>query len=327
MQGWLQVDPKAEAQYGYSPYASMNNNPISMSDPDGDLPFLAVVGIGAAVGVFGNGISNAQQGQGFFDGAGKAAFWGGVGAAASFGVGAAFGATGSFGHELGRGIAHGFSSGIQSELQGGSFGQGFLSGGISSGIGSALNGQGAGAQIFGGGVGGGIGSAISGGNFFDGFTQGVAVGAFNHALHSGLSGAGDPTKKQVKEWLAGEFLDGRISKQDYINAVVLVDDGSWALLKQVLYNNRGDIALSMVPVARPMKALSRVPKGELWVDLATGKHLKGGQFISKSASYLKFGNNSTRTFSSGTGTVIKTAPRNIWRTRLEALSRFLGIGT
>lgn len=75
------------------------------------------------------------------------------------------------------------SGGLQSHLQGGSFGQGLLSGGISSGIGSGLSGQGAGAQIFGGGLGGGIGSAISGGNFFTGFGQGVAVGAFNHALH------------------------------------------------------------------------------------------------------------------------------------------------
>lgn len=165
----------------------MGNNPISNVDPDGDLPFLAIAGIGAATGIFSNGLGNVSNGQGFFSGAGSAALWGGVGAAAGFGIGSAFGKTGSFLKELGRAGAHGLSSGIQSELSGGSFGQGALSGGISSGIGSGIDALGgnAGHQVLGGGLGGGIGSAIGGGNFFDGFGQGVAVGAFNHSLHSG----------------------------------------------------------------------------------------------------------------------------------------------
>ena len=182
---WYQVDPEAEAMMDMSPYCAMGNNPISYSDPDGDLPFLALVAIGAATGVFSNGLSNVSNGQNFFSGAGKAALWGGIGAAASFGVGAAFGATGSFGHELLRAGAHAASQGGISAAQGGSFWQGALSGGISSGIGSgidALGGNG-GHQILGGGLGGGIGSAISGGNFWQGFGQGIAVGAFNHALH------------------------------------------------------------------------------------------------------------------------------------------------
>lgn len=53
------------------------------------------------------------------------------------------------------------------------------------GLGSFYGADGA---IFAGGLGGGIGSTISGGNFFQGFGQGVAVGAFNHALHSGAEG-------------------------------------------------------------------------------------------------------------------------------------------
>lgn len=103
-------------------------------------------------------------------------------------MGAAFGATGSFGHELLRAGAHGLTQGGISAAQGGNFWQGALSGGISSGIGSgidALGGNG-GHQILGGGLGGGIGSAISGGNFWQGFGQGIAVGAFNHALQNGI---------------------------------------------------------------------------------------------------------------------------------------------
>lgn len=185
--GWWQVDPKGESAYNHSPYNSMFNNPVSMSDPEGDLPFLAVVGIGAAVGVFSNGLSNISQGQSFFAGAGKAALWGGIGGAASFGIGSIFGGTGSFGHELLRGGAHALSGGLQAELQGGSFGQGFLSGGISSGLGSALGGYGAGGQIYASGLGGGIGATMGGGNFIEGFGQGLTVGALNHALHSGAN--------------------------------------------------------------------------------------------------------------------------------------------
>jgi len=33
----------------------MNNNPVSYSDPEGDLPLLAVVAIGAATGILSNG--------------------------------------------------------------------------------------------------------------------------------------------------------------------------------------------------------------------------------------------------------------------------------
>jgi hypothetical protein len=58
-------------------------------------------------------------------------------------------------------------------------------------------------QILGGGLGGGIGSAISGGDFWEGFGQGIAVGAFNHALHSVLSGGGDPIKPPTDFKLEG----------------------------------------------------------------------------------------------------------------------------
>lgn len=183
------MDPKAEAAgFGMSPYCAMGNNPISQVDPDGDLPFLALVAIGAATGVFSNGLSNVSNGQNFFTGAGEAALWGGVGAAVSFGVGAAFGDLGSIPHELLRAGAHAFTQGGLSAAQGSSFRQGAYSGGLGSLIGSTgVN------PIIGGGVGGGFGSLMAGGNFWQGFGQGIAVGAFNHYLHGGLNG--DPNKK------------------------------------------------------------------------------------------------------------------------------------
>jgi hypothetical protein len=41
VQMWYQVDPKAEAMMGMSPYCA-GNNPVLHADPDGDLPFLAI---------------------------------------------------------------------------------------------------------------------------------------------------------------------------------------------------------------------------------------------------------------------------------------------
>ena len=75
---WLQVDPKAEAVKSMSPYCSMGNNPISNADPDGDLWFVPL--IGAASGIFSNGLSNLSQGASFFDGAAEAGFFGGFSA-------------------------------------------------------------------------------------------------------------------------------------------------------------------------------------------------------------------------------------------------------
>jgi RHS repeat-associated protein len=203
---WYQVDPKAEqAGYHMSPYCAMNNNPVTYADPEGDIAPLLLLAIGAATGVLSNGLSNISNDQNFFAGSGKAAFWGAYGAAASFGVGEALLGTGSFGHELLRAGAHGLTQGGISAAQGGNFWQGALSGSIGSGISSGIDALGgtAGHQILGGGLGGGIGSAISGGNFWQGFGQGVAVGAFNHALHSGLSEGGgeDPPAKKSESKL------------------------------------------------------------------------------------------------------------------------------
>jgi hypothetical protein len=162
-------------------------NPVSLSDPDGDLPFLAIVAIGADTGVFSNGLSNVSSGQNLFCRSRQS-----------------IGAAGSFGHELLRAGAHGLTQGGISAAQGSNFWQGALSGakgsGISSGI-DALGGS-AGHQILGGGLSGGIGSDISGGNFWQGFEQGIAVGAFNHALHSAASNSisGCPCKYNGKEY-------------------------------------------------------------------------------------------------------------------------------
>jgi RHS repeat-associated protein len=49
---WWQIDPKAEAVMGLSPYNAMNNNPVLLNDPKGDIVWFAPVIIGAIVGAY-----------------------------------------------------------------------------------------------------------------------------------------------------------------------------------------------------------------------------------------------------------------------------------
>jgi hypothetical protein len=198
--------------------------------------------------------------------------WGAIGGVASFGIGSAFGPTGSFLNEVGRAAAHGTSSGLQSHIQGGSFGNGFLAGSISSGLSSGATAANFGdaAMIGVGALGGGIGSSIGGGSFLGGFSQGLAVGAFNHAMHKSMSGGpGDPpTEEQIlnaklkltralqrgeishdQYWLMDEVLEHRISGNNWL----------W-ILKQSVVNNRWELAATFIPIGRVVKPFKSISK-------------------------------------------------------------------
>jgi RHS repeat-associated protein len=178
----------------FNRYGYVWNNPLSYNDPSGE--FLVSALIGAAIGVLTNGINNVINDRPFFRGAGKAALFGFMGGAVSFGIGHVAGMISntylSVAYQVGM---HGLTGGMFSGAQGGTFGSGFLSGALSSGISSAVssvkidsNFWSASFKIASTGLSGGLGSVIGGGNFIDGVRQGLITGTLNHGVHSGWFG-------------------------------------------------------------------------------------------------------------------------------------------
>lgn len=133
----MQVDPKAEMMFGYSPYVAMGNNLILHTDPNGDvLPAIAVAAIiGRAVGGVGKVVAqwdNITQG-GFSLGKAAGAF--GIGAVAG-GVGAAAGTFAIMGAAAG--VAGATATGVT--VGGYTLGTtGAVSGAISGGVGAAIS--------------------------------------------------------------------------------------------------------------------------------------------------------------------------------------------
>ncbi|TVR84817.1 MAG: hypothetical protein EA409_00335 [Saprospirales bacterium] len=104
-------------------------------------------------------------------------------------------------------------------------------------------------MIGGGALSGGIGSSISGGSFWKGFGIAATVGVVNHAggeLFGGTNPPNEipPSADDMKAYLAGEWMNGTITRQEYLNAITLIDDGAWGLVQQVIWNNKTDIALT-----------------------------------------------------------------------------------
>jgi len=205
---WCSVDPKAEALYGLSPYNSMGNNPISYSDPEGDLFFVPIL-VGAAIGAGVSGATtiavNAINGNNLFQGIGKAMAFGAVGGAIGAGVGAAFSGT-AFGQSTGFGILNNVASNAATSA---AFGQditlGSLAGGVAGGIvGGQLPGftgvkGGAFANAFAeighksltgaitGAVGGGVAAAVDRRDIGEGILNGAKYGAIGGGTQAGLN--------------------------------------------------------------------------------------------------------------------------------------------
>ena len=209
MQGWYQVDPKAEHDMASSTYASMYNNPISYNDPLGDCPNCIAAGIGAVIGGIGNlayqgftgNINSVSDGFAAF-GIGAAA-----GAAAGFTGGASLAATGAgttFAGAVGAGALSGAAGGATAGLIQGTgnslyFGNNSLGEALGVGLTNALYGA-----AFGAVTGGIIGGATFKPNSVPGGPPNKAVGPANPADEAVVN-ASVETGRQ-----AARFPDGRI---------------------------------------------------------------------------------------------------------------------
>ena len=166
----------------FNRYSYCLNNPLRYTDPTGDL-----FGIDDAVIAFAifNMASSMMQAayndQNIFKAGGISL----LSSAASYGIGQAFGAVGSFWNEATRAGAHGLASGLTTSLYGGNFFSGFVSGAMSSGIGSF--GQKVDmpsvAMIGCSTVMGGFTSWATGEDFWQGAMNGLTIGMLNHGQH------------------------------------------------------------------------------------------------------------------------------------------------
>ena len=182
----------------FNRYAYCMNNPLKYTDPDGEFPWVSML-IGAGISVVTNGIDNILKDKPFFDGAGKAALYGGLQGLASFGIGQLASGISSVGSRVAfQTLAHGSLGGVSSTLNGGNFTQGFVSGAVGSLVATGMGGLtqdwgkwGRGIGVIGGGaLAGGVSSSISGGRFWDGFRNGAISAGLNHAVHTGVFGRG-----------------------------------------------------------------------------------------------------------------------------------------
>jgi len=255
---WFNPDP---AEQFHNPYLGIGNNPIIYQDPDGE--WVQIV-VGAAIGVFVNGVGNLFDGDKFFTNAGEAALIGGISGGISAGIGsvaanmAASGAS-YIGVSAAQAYAHGFLGGAMTNMSGGDFFSGFASGAVSSAFASATGfathnmqnkALAGGIQLGSGIISGGIAAEIAGGKFWDGVRNAAITTVLNHLAHD-LIPEGDPkkgkkqnlnggqTNKDDGPWIKGPYEDGTswdnlLAHGNTLNRVLKGPDGLrnlWTITK------------------------------------------------------------------------------------------------
>ncbi len=167
----------------FNRYSYCLNNPLKYTDPSGEL-----FGIDDAVIAFAlfNMAGSMMQASFHGENVWKAGALSLLSSAASYGIGAAFGATGNFGHELLRAGAHGLAGGVINALEGGNIFSGFISSAAASGIGSFAQGvrMNTGLMLGSTTLMGGVVAWATGGKFLEGAMRGLMIGALNHAWHN-----------------------------------------------------------------------------------------------------------------------------------------------
>lgn len=208
---FLQPDNFIQDPYNtqnYNRYGYVLNNPLKHIDPSGEeLISLTAVIIGAAIAAASYTMTALLADVPFTPGGFiQATFMGAVSGAVASGIGSVAETIKQLGYRMAfQAVAHGVTQGIMSEAQGGSFGQGFISGSLSSiaaglwqggsmeggsghwgGFGGDFAGKTTGTLLFGT-VAGGAGALLAKGNFWQGAVTGLIVSGLNHAAHGGFA--------------------------------------------------------------------------------------------------------------------------------------------
>ncbi|MBS0458436.1 MAG: RHS repeat-associated core domain-containing protein [Proteobacteria bacterium] len=247
---FLQADPLVAQPYNpqnWNPYSYVFNNPLANTDPTGMFSigqlFRTVLSIAISIwlpgaGFIFGGLANtlfANVVAGFVAGAiGSGSLKGGLTGAFSaglfYGIGTQFKDLAeaeketslTAGEEAAKVLEHGIAGGVMSVLQGGKFGNGFISAGVTEAFSGPISHLDAGnlgvsaERVVAASIVGGTASQLTGGKFADGAITGAFSQAFNDEKHK-QNVDGDPIRKLTASQ-AGAVMDAaredlwRISK-------------------------------------------------------------------------------------------------------------------
>ncbi len=213
---FLQADPIVQFPHysqSWNTYSYVLNNPLTYTDPSGYFigklfnkvfkglnkalgdfaPFLGIALLAIPVvrawviSSWGSAFSFGFWTGGIASGSYKGALFGGISAAAFYGIGSQFAAEAGFFQQEGLGhvLTHGLAGGILAELQGGQFGYGFLAAGLSKAVmGRFSYADGSAPAVMGrttiAAVVGGTISRITGGKFANGALTSAMAQLFNN---------------------------------------------------------------------------------------------------------------------------------------------------
>lgn len=294
---FLQPDPVIQAPdnpQNWNAYTYVFNNPYRYTDPSGMIGLeerqWAATAVAIAVSWFAPQISAALYAgtsalvvnavtlsvvvaggaiSGGISGGSSGALSGAFSAALFFGIGETFqgmqGASGTgflgsgftSGQFAQKALAHGIAGGVMAKLQGGNFGNGFLSAGLGqvSGAVAGVAGGGIVTQTIVAAIGGGAVSALTGGKFANGALTAAFSYAFNELVHS--SEGGQAVKAKFTAENAQERYDaavaevGKLSRHFY-RRVAKTEDGAAAYLQVLVQPISTKYGVEIGAVIEPM---------------------------------------------------------------------------
>ncbi|MFN0116998.1 MAG: FG-GAP-like repeat-containing protein [Elusimicrobiota bacterium] len=180
-------------------YSYVTNNPVILTDPDGEWVYAAII-IGAILGGIQGGIQSEKNGKPWYQGAAQGAVIGAVigGLSAGYGTGISEAVGGGVpGLIIGNSVAGAFSGAAYSGAYGGDMWTGFYSGFVGSFTASLLNLR-PGIPIISNSIGGGVAAEAAGGKFSEGLKQSAVQVVATSMLNTMIENDPTFTKESAK---------------------------------------------------------------------------------------------------------------------------------